>query len=140
MSHTAILSETETNDLMRDAQGLRERRVSIRRQIHSHPEYGVSEYGTARVIVETLGSARARVRQGVGKTGVVAELGEGSPVVAIRADMDALPIQEQTEHSYASKIQNMMHACGHDAHVACALGAALLLASRPLDGSVRFIF
>jgi len=136
----SLADEKPVNILMREALGLRERLVSVRREIHAHPEYGFCEYETARLIGETLASVGARVRQGVAKTGVVGELGEGVPVVAIRADMDALPIQEQSELAFSSKIENMMHACGHDAHVACALGAALLLAKSPLEGTVRFLF
>jgi amidohydrolase len=82
----------------------------------------------------------ASVREGVAKTGVVAELGSGSPVVAIRADMDALPIAEATAVEFASRVPNMMHACGHDAHVACALGAAMLLKEESIPGTVRFLF
>lgn len=82
----------------------------------------------------------ANVREGVAKTGVVAELGNGFPIVAIRADMDALPIQEKTGLDFGSQIPNMMHACGHDAHVACALGAAMLLTEEPIPGTVRFLF
>ena len=96
----------------------------------------------------------ARVRTGVGKTGVVAELGHGSPVIAVRADMDALPIQEATGLPFASKVPGMMHACGHDAHVTCGLGAAMLLAERlgglararhwrathRIEGTVRLLF
>ncbi|HRQ25173.1 MAG TPA: M20 family metallopeptidase, partial [Anaerolineales bacterium] len=80
------------------------------------------------------------VKRGVGKTGVVAEIGEGGKVVAIRADMDALPIFEQTESEYASKIEGKMHACGHDAHTSMALGAARILAKEKLNGRVRFLF
>ena len=72
----------------------------------------------------------ARVRTGVGKTGVIAELGHGLPAIAVRADMDALPIQEATGLPFASKVPGMMHACGHDAHVTCGLGAATVLAER----------
>jgi amidohydrolase len=81
-----------------------------------------------------------RVRRGVGKTGVVAEIGEGGKVIAIRADMDALPILEQNEFEYVSQNEGMMHACGHDSHTAMALGAALLLSKEKLPGRVRFLF
>lgn len=119
---------------------LNERLVQLRRQIHAHPEYGFQEFETARLIAATLRELGARVREGVAKTGVVAELGSGSPVTAIRADMDALPIAEATRLEFASRAPNMMHACGHDAHVACALGAAMLLKNESLAGTVRFLF
>lgn len=119
---------------------LRERLVQLRRQIHAHPEYGFGEIQTAALIAKTMRELGAEVREGVAKTGVVAQLGAGSPIVAIRADMDALPINEATGLEFASRVPNMMHACGHDAHVACALGAAMILRSEPLAGTVRFLF
>jgi amidohydrolase len=81
-----------------------------------------------------------RVRTGVGRTGVVAELGQGQPIVAIRADMDALPIQEANDVPYASRVPGVMHACGHDAHTAIGLGVATLLAQETFPGTVRFLF
>lgn len=140
MNRTAAPNTEKEHELKREAEGLREHLVSIRRKIHARPEYGFREHETARIIAATLGELGARVRQGVAKTGVIGELGEGAPVVAIRADMDALPIAEATGLSFASQIPNMMHACGHDAHVACALGAAMLLARNSLAGTVRFLF
>lgn len=125
------------------AEELREQLVAIRRTIHAHPEYGFQEFKTARLISGTLEKLGARVREGVAKTGVIGELGYGNPVVAIRADMDALPIAEDTGLPFASTVSNMMHACGHDAHVTCALGAAMLLARDFYEGSagtVRFLF
>src|SRR5690348_9017514 len=101
---------------------LRERLVALRRRIHAHPEYGFQEFETARLIAETLRGLGASVREGVARTGVVGEIGNGHPIVAIRADMDALPIEEATGLEFSSRVPNMMHACGHDAHVACALG------------------
>ncbi len=79
-------------------------------------------------------------KRGVGKTGVVAEIGEGGKMVAIRADMDALPMQELNDHEYKSTVENKMHACGHDSHTAMALGAAQLLAKEKLNGRIRFLF
>ncbi len=122
------------------AEQLREHLVSIRRKIHAHPEYGFEEHETARLIIATLKELGARVVEGVAKTGVIGELGQGRPAVAIRADMDALPLAEATNLSFASRVPNMMHACGHDAHVACALGAAMLLSQESLVGRVRFLF
>jgi amidohydrolase len=81
-----------------------------------------------------------RVKRGVARTGVVADRGEGQPVIAIRADMDALPIQEANAVPYASKKPAVMHACGHDAHTAMALGTAALLSTEKFPGTVRFLF
>lgn len=119
---------------------LKERLVFLRRQIHSKPEYGFREFETARLIATTLNQIGARVREGIARTGVIAEIGSGTPIVAIRADMDALPLIETTGLEFSSRVPNMMHACGHDAHVACALGAAMLLGSEPIAGTVRFLF
>jgi len=114
--------------------------IRLRRAIHRHPELGFREVKTAALITETLESLGIRVQTGVAKTGVIGYLGEGSSVVAIRADMDALPIQELNEVSYRSQVPGVMHACGHDAHVAMALGAAMLLKDMELGGEVRFLF
>lgn len=111
-----------------------------RRDFHMHPELGFQEVRTAAKIAEFLESWGYQVRTGVGKTGVVAELGKGKPIVAIRADMDALPIQEANEVSYKSKNKGVMHACGHDAHMAIALGAAKVLAQEKFSGTLRFLF
>ncbi len=113
----------------------------IRRAIHQHPELGFQEVRTAELVAEVLGSLGIAVEKGVAGTGVVGELGTGQPVVAIRADMDALPIEELNQVPYASQVPGVMHACGHDAHVACALGAATLLSKEEnLPGQVRFLF
>ena len=119
---------------------LREQLVALRRRIHAYPEYGFREFETARLISETLKAIGVSVREGVARTGVIGEIGAGDPVVAIRADMDALPINETTGLDFSSTVPNMMHACGHDAHVTCALGAAMLLAREQLAGRVRFLF
>lgn len=133
----AILTATPLLDQARE---LRNRLVAIRRQIHAHPELGFQEHETARLAAESMRALGARVQTGVAGTGVVAELGSDGPVVAIRADMDALPIVEVTGLPFASGSEGRMHACGHDAHVTCALGAAMLLARRSLGGRVRFLF
>jgi len=118
----------------------------LRRDIHRHPELGFQEFRTARLVADTLQEiGDISVRMGVGKTGVVGDLGTGQgPTIAIRADMDALPIVEQTGVAYASVNEGVMHACGHDAHTAILLGVAHLLkdslANDDLHGNVRFIF
>lgn len=117
-----------------------------RRDFHRHPELGFQENRTAEVVTRELTRLGLDVRPGVGKTGVVAELSTGSgPVVALRADMDALPIQEEGDHEYRSMVDGVMHACGHDAHIAGLLGAATLLAQDRDEGSlpsgtVRLLF
>jgi len=114
--------------------------VNWRREFHMHPELGFNEYRTAEKIATLMESFGYRVRRGVGKTGVMADLGKGYPRFAIRADMDALPIQEKSDIDYISQNPGVMHACGHDSHMACALGAALLLTKEEFPGLIRFIF
>jgi amidohydrolase len=113
-----------------------------RRDFHQHPELSFQEVRTAGIVAGTLGDLGLEVQTGVAKTGVVGYLGEGSPVVAIRADMDALPIQETNDVDYASQAPGVMHACGHDAHTAILLGVATMLAAMPdrPAGQVRFLF
>ena len=126
--------------MLANAQDLSSQMVTWRRDFHMHPELGFQETRTAAKIAEYLEEWGYRVRTGVGKTGVVAELGEGKPIVALRADMDALPIQEANDLPYKSKNDGVMHACGHDAHMAIALGVAKLLAQREYSGTIRFLF
>ena len=120
--------------------------IRLRRDIHRHPELSFQEFRTAKVAAGALQEIGGiKIRTGVGKTGVVGDLGTGTgPTIAIRADMDALPIEETTEAGYISVNNGVMHACGHDAHTAMLLGAAHLLkdsfASEGLQGNVRFIF
>jgi amidohydrolase len=118
--------------------------VALRRDIHHHPELGFQEQRTAQVIADRLAELGVAVRTGVAKTGVVGHLGSGGRCIALRADMDALPIQEENEQPYASEVPGVMHACGHDVHVACLLGAAQLLAEESaagrLPGRVLFLF
>ena len=103
--------------------------IQIRRHIHRHPELSGHEQQTAALVAGELRRWGWEVREGVGRTGVVAELGPvGAPLVALRADMDALPIEERTELPYASSRQGLMHACGHDIHTTMGLGVARLLA------------
>ncbi len=114
--------------------------VAWRREFHARPELGFQETRTAARVAKVVDSLGYRVRTGVGRTGVVAELGQGHPVVAIRADMDALPVNEANDVPYGSQVPGVMHACGHDAHIAIALGLATLLAQETFDGTVRFLF
>ena len=118
--------------------------IEIRRKIHKHPELAFCEHETGKLICETLDGLGIPCRTGVGKTGIVAELTGGRPgkTIALRADMDALLIQEAAEVPFRSQIDGLMHACGHDAHVACLLGCAMLLQPKmeSLAGSVRLLF
>jgi amidohydrolase len=126
--------------MLKQAQRIHDQMIAWRRDIHMHPELGFQEKRTAALVAEELQSLGYRVRTGVGKTGVVADRGEGGPIVAIRADMDALPIQEANRVPYASQKPGIMHACGHDAHTAIALGTATLLKEEAFPGTVRFLF
>lgn len=120
------------------------RLIEIRRHIHSHPELSGQEYKTAAYVAGVLSSCGLRVQELVGKTGVVAELpgGEDSRILAIRADMDALPIAERVDLPFASNQSGIMHACGHDVHTTVGLGVAMVLAqlNLPLPGTTRFLF
>ncbi|MBW7475353.1 amidohydrolase [Paenibacillus oenotherae] len=118
--------------------------VAIRRQLHENPELSHEEYETSASIRGWLADAGIRIVDYNLRTGVIAEVGgaHGGPIIAIRADIDALPIQEETGLPYASRVPGRMHACGHDFHTAAILGAALLLKEREqeLPGTVRFLF
>jgi Metal-dependent amidase/aminoacylase/carboxypeptidase len=117
--------------------------IEIRRHIHAFPELSGQEWQTSAYVAGVLSSCGLTVREAVGKTGVVADLGTAdTPFVAVRADLDALPIQEAAEVEYRSRIPGVMHACGHDVHTTVALGTAMVLAAlpEPLPGRVRFLF
>jgi amidohydrolase len=126
--------------MLKQAHAISEELIEWRRDFHMHPEIGFDLHRTAGIVADELEKMGYRVKRGVGKTGIVAEIGEGGKVIAIRADMDALPIPEQNEYEYVSQNKGAMHACGHDSHTAMALGAALLLSKEKLPGRVRFLF
>jgi hippurate hydrolase len=116
---------------------------ALRRTIHAHPELRYEEVGTARLVAENLERWGIEVHRGLGKTGVVGVLkrGTGSASIGLRADMDALPIQETNSFGHKSTHAGRMHACGHDGHTAMLLGAAKYLAEHGrFDGTVVFIF
>ncbi len=115
--------------------------VSWRRAIHARPELARREHETTRLVAETLAGAGLRPRLLPG-TGLVCDIGEGPRTVALRADIDALPLTEQVEVPWASQVPGVAHMCGHDAHTAMVLGAGLALAASPeeLPGRVRLIF
>ena len=115
----------------------------LRRHLHAHPELSGAEHRTAALVAGELRQAGWRVREGVGRTGVVAELGpDQGPAIGLRVDMDALPIEERTGLAYASTEPGLMHACGHDIHTAVGVGVALALAplAPSLPGRVRLLF
>jgi amidohydrolase len=118
--------------------------AELRRRLHQHPELAFEEHETAKAVAGFLTRLNIPFKAGVGKTGVVAILEGAKPgrTIAIRADMDALPIHEQTGLAFASKVAGKMHACGHDVHTVIALGVAATLAELrdSLHGTVKFIF
>ena len=117
--------------------------TEIRRDLHAHPELGMGEHRTAEIVAQQLESFGVEVHRGVGKTGVVGVLRgrPGNRAIGLRADMDALPIEEANDVAFRSKTSGVMHACGHDGHTTMLLGAAKYLAeTRDFDGTVNFIF
>ncbi|HET9351360.1 MAG TPA: amidohydrolase, partial [Burkholderiales bacterium] len=118
--------------------------VELRKKLHQHPELAFEEHETAKVVKGFLEKLGLSVKTGVGKTGVVAVLEGARPgrTIGVRADMDALPIHEQTGLPFASRLPGRMHACGHDVHTVIALGVAAALAEMKdrLQGRIKFIF
>ncbi len=116
--------------------------LNIRRHLHSHPELSGQEYQTAALMAGELRKSGWQVKEGIGRTGLVAELGnQKGHIVGLRVDMDALPIEERTGLSYSSKTQGLMHACGHDLHTCIGLGVAKVLAMNNIISSgVRILF
>ena len=126
--------------MLKQSNTILEELINWRRDFHMHPEIGFEVHRTAARVADELVTMGYRVTRGVGKTGVVGEIGEGSPMIAMRADMDALPLLEMNKTDYVSQNPGRMHACGHDSHTAMALGAALLLTREKFTGKVRFLF
>jgi amidohydrolase len=137
----------DTSRIRKDIQGLQPQLVQWRRQLHQKPELGFCEQLTAEFVAQKLQAWQIPHQTGIAKTGIVAVI-EGSlknhpsKVLAIRADMDALPIQEENEVPYKSQHDGIMHACGHDGHTAIALGTAYYLSQHRNDfaGTVKLIF
>ncbi|MBS4054087.1 MAG: amidohydrolase [Thermaerobacter sp.] len=131
-------------DILKEVAGIEEEIILWRRHLHAHPELGYEEHETAAFVSEKLRSFGLEVQEGVGGVSVVGVLRGAKPgrCVALRADMDALPIQEETELPFASQSPGCMHACGHDGHTAMLLGAARVLAAKrsELSGVVKFFF
>jgi hippurate hydrolase len=123
-------------------ESLRKRLVALRRELHQQPELAFNEVRTARSLEAALRELGIDDIRRVGESGVVGRVrgrNAGRPVVAVRGDIDALPIQEATGLPYASTIPNVMHACGHDVHASWAVGAAALLAKAPAEGDVLVV-
>ncbi|MCY3833591.1 MAG: M20 family metallopeptidase [Chloroflexi bacterium] len=131
-------------DFMTEAQAQRDELIERRRDFHRHPELAFEEHRTAGIVADELAALGLEVQTGVGKTGVVGILegADAGPTVLYRADMDALPIQEENTTDYVSQTPGKMHACGHDGHTAIGLGIAKLLSHHQADlrGTVKFIF
>ncbi len=118
-----------------------EQLIADRRDFHAHPELGYQEFRTAGIIADRLATLGYEVRSGVGKTGVVgARTRDGARCVLLRADMDALPVQEENEVPYRSQVAGAMHACGHDGHMAVGLAVADRLSRTELPGAIKFAF
>ena len=142
----------QSNNLERNFKDIEQKVIDWRRDIHQNPELGNREFRTATLVAKHLRSLGMEVKTEVGVTGVVGVLkgGQPGPVVALRADMDALPVLERTPVSFASKATTfyegketaVMHACGHDSHVAILMGVAEILSGmqKELKGTVKFIF
>jgi len=135
---------SKRTDVTADAEALREQLVAWRRDFHRHPELGFQEHRSATLIADYLRDLGYRVQTGVANTGVVGLL-EGDrpgPVVMARFDMDALPINEENETDYVSQNPGVMHACGHDAHMAVGLGVATLMAryQEGIAGTLTLVF
>ncbi|QEZ44735.1 M20 aminoacylase family protein [Cupriavidus oxalaticus] len=137
------MTESPTTSLRQAVQAIAPEFVRVRHQIHAHPELAFEERRTSDLVAEQLAAWGYAVHRGLGTTGVVGTLrkGQGTRALGIRADMDALPIQEQTGLAYASTIAGKMHACGHDGHTAILLCAAKYLAeSVAFNGTLNLIF
>jgi carboxypeptidase Ss1 len=131
-------------DFLKEARKIEPEIIETRREIHQKPELAYKERATSKLVTEKLKSLGLKVKTGIGGTGVMAIL-QGprtGKVVALRADMDALPIEELADIDFRSRVKGVMHACGHDTHVAMLLGTAKLLVSRRKDlpGTVKFLF
>lgn len=144
MVTSTVLNSPHLQNVRLQVRSLHAQVITWRRQIHQHPELGFEETLTAQFITQKLDQWGIDYTSGIAKTGIVATIqgDRPGPVLGIRADMDALPIQEENEFEYRSKHPGKMHACGHDAHVAIALGTACYLASHrhTFSGTVKIIF
>lgn len=133
-----------SDHLKKEIAGIEKEVIALRRDFHQHPEIGLKETRTAGIIAGYLKKVGLVVKTGVGRTGVVGLLQGGKPgkTLMMRADMDALPIQEKNQVSYRSENDGVMHACGHDGHMAILLGAAKILNDHrhKISGQIKFVF
>lgn len=133
-----------SSDVREEVHARREEMVSLRRDLHAHPETAFQEERTSRLVAERLADFGLKVSTGAAETGVTAVIGGGAPgpTLMLRADMDALPIQETSDRPYASRTPGVMHACGHDGHTAALVTVAGILAERrqSLKGRVLLVF
>jgi amidohydrolase len=131
-------------DFRTEAEGMRKQLIAWRRDFHMHPELGYQEHRSASIIARRLRELGYRVQTGIANTGVLGLLEgkQGGPVVMARFDMDALPITEDNDTEYVSQNPGVMHACGHDAHMAMGLGVATLMAQRQgqMNGTLKLVF
>jgi carboxypeptidase Ss1 len=131
-------------DFLKEARKIEPEIIRTRREIHQKPELAYKEKATAKLVADKLRALGLEVRTGIGGTGVLGTLtgNRAGMVVGLRADMDALPVEEMAEVEFRSKVKGVMHACGHDTHVAMLLGTAKLLAKHKdeIVGTVKFFF
>lgn len=133
----------QPSTFLNEAEAIQDWMVEIRRTLHRHPELGYQEFQTSALVRRTLDQLGIPYRHPVAETGVIAQIGDGSgPCIALRADMDALPIREEADVAFRSEVDGKMHACGHDCHTTMLLGAARLLKAREaeLKGTIKLFF
>jgi len=131
-----VLNAEVISRIISEAKAMNNEVVRWRREIHSYPELGFQEVRTSKMVEEELKSLGYTTCK-VAETGIVASVGSGEPVIGLRADMDALPIQEENDVPYKSKVPGRMHACGHDAHTAMLLGAAHIIKKLHDEGLIK---
>lgn len=129
-------TSASAQEILNRAKALKERLVEMRRHIHKHPELSFEEKTTAKYAAAKLADLGYQIKENIGGTGVVADIGKDGPIIALRADMDGLPIQEENPQDYCSQNAQVMHACGHDAHTSSAIGAASILADLLRSGQI----
>ena len=133
----------ESKEAKKEAKKISDWIIDIRRELHKHPELMYEEIKTSALVRRELDKLGISYQSPIAKTGVLASIGNGNgPCVALRADMDALPIHEETDVPFRSEVDGKMHACGHDCHTAMLLGAAKILKSKEneFNGTIKFLF